>query len=51
MSEPEQEPWPVYGVHATHPTVNDAGEVVCSVCGQAMIQLAPEMLEHNTDRL
>lgn len=44
------EPPPVHGVHATKPYVNEAGEVCCSVCDQAMMQLAPEMLEHDTDR-
>ena len=49
IDPPYEEP-PTYGTHATKPTVNDAGEVVCSVCGQAMLQLSPELLEHDTDR-
>lgn len=44
------EPPPVHGVHATKPFVNDAGALECSVCGQEMLHLAPEQLEHNTDR-
>ena len=45
------EPPAVHGVHATKPYVNDAGEVCCSVCDKAMLQLSPELLEHNTDRM
>lgn len=43
------EPPPVHGTHATNPVVVD-GVVTCSVCGQEMLHLAPEQLEHNTDR-
>lgn len=47
MSQPAEEA-PVYGVHATNPTVVN-GVLTCSVCGQGMIVLAPEVMEHNTD--